>query len=41
MRELLQGLRNAMVLEENSKPSAVQVKEVTTVSTQLVAIARR
>ena len=41
MRELLQGLRNAMVLEENSKPSAIQVKEVTTVSTQLVAIARR
>ena len=41
MRELLQGLRNAMVLKENSTPSAVQVKEVTTVSSQLVEIARR
>ena len=41
MRELLQGLRNAMVLAENSKPSAVQVKEVTIVSSQLVEIARR
>lgn len=41
MRELLQGLRNAMVLAENSKPSAVQVKEVMIVSSQLVEIARR
>ena len=41
MRELLQGLRTAMVLAEDSKPSAVQVKEVTIVSTQLVEIARR
>lgn len=41
MRELLQGLRNAMVLEENTMPLARQVKEVTTVSAQLVEIARR
>jgi len=41
MRLLLQGLRNAMVLEENAKPTAEQVKEVTTVSAELVKIARR
>ncbi|MEN8772908.1 MAG: hypothetical protein ABF379_03580 [Akkermansiaceae bacterium] len=41
MRELLQGLRNAMVLEDNVKPSAEQVKEVNKVSAELVEIARR
>ena len=41
MRELLQGLRSAMILEENAKPTAAQVKEVTEVSTELVKIARR
>ncbi len=41
MRELLQGLRNAMVLEENAKPTAEQVKEVTKVSAELVALARK
>lgn len=41
MRVLLQGLRNAMVLEENTLPTAEQVKEVTEVSAQLVAIARK
>jgi hypothetical protein len=30
-----------MVLEENAKPTAEQVKEVTTVSAELVKIARR
>lgn len=41
MRELLQGLRNAMVLEENAKPNPAQVKEVTKVAAELVAIARK
>lgn len=41
MRELLQGLRNAMVLEENAKPTAEDVKEVTKVSAELVEIARK
>ena len=41
MRELLQGLRNAMVLEENAKPTAEQVKEVTKVSAELLALARK
>lgn len=41
MRELLQGLRNAMVLEENAQPTAAQVKEVTQVSAELVKIARK
>jgi len=39
MRELLQGLRNAMVLEEDAKPTSAQVKEVTKVSAELVALA--
>ena len=41
MRELLQGLRNAMVLEENTLPTAEEVKEVTESSAELVKIARR
>ncbi len=41
MRLLLQGLRNAMVLEEGAKPTAKQVKEVTEVSAELVKIARK
>ena len=41
IRELLQGLRNTMVLEENVKPTAEQIKEVTSVAAELVNIARR
>ncbi len=41
MRLLLQGLRNAMVLAEDTQPTAEQVKEVTEVSAELVKIARK
>ena len=41
MRELLQGLRNAMVLEEDAKPTADEVTEVTQVAAELVKIARK
>jgi len=41
MRVLLQGLRNAMVLDEGAVPTAEQVKEVTEASSELVKIARK
>ncbi len=41
MRLLLQGLRNAMVLDEGALPTAEEVKEVTEVSAELVKIARK
>ncbi|MCX8239518.1 MAG: hypothetical protein OSB05_11925 [Akkermansiaceae bacterium] len=41
MRELLQGLRNAMILKDGAMPTAEQVKEVTEVSAELVEIARK
>jgi len=41
MRELLQGLRNAMVLEPRKDPTLAQVKEITKVAKQLSEIARK
>lgn len=41
MRELLQGLRTAMSLEEGEKPTKEAVEEVGTVALKLVTIARK
>ncbi|MDA7888662.1 COG2 family protein [Akkermansiaceae bacterium] len=41
MRELLQGLRNAMVLTPRKNPTPEEVKEITGVSKQLAEIARK
>jgi hypothetical protein len=41
MRELLQGLRTAMSLEEGKEPTEQEVKEVARVASELVIIARQ
>ncbi len=40
MRELLHGLRTSMALEEEAKPTAKEVTEVTEISAKLIKIAR-